>query len=48
MKGNDVTITAFDGQSWGSIDVTVARYVDPPAMVTGSSISLHATKQLFP
>ena len=42
-----LTITAFDGQSWGSANVTIGGSADPPPTVTGSSISLHATRQML-
>ncbi|MES2299066.1 MAG: DUF4214 domain-containing protein [Pseudomonadota bacterium] len=40
-----LTITAFDGQAWGSTSVTLTGWVDPPPQVAGSSIAVHATSQ---
>lgn len=43
-----LTITAFDGQGWGSAKVTVTGWKDQPPIVTGESISVHAQSQLLP
>lgn len=43
-----LTVTAFNGQAWGSVNLSVTGWIDPPATVTGESISLHAQSQLLP
>lgn len=40
-----LTITAFNGQSWGTTQVGVTGWTDPPPVVTGASIAVHAHSQ---
>ena len=42
-----LTITAFNGSAWGSANLTITGWIDPPPTVIGASISLHAQSQLF-
>ncbi|MES2148657.1 MAG: DUF4214 domain-containing protein [Pseudomonadota bacterium] len=43
-----LTITAFNGQAWGTAKVTVTGWIDPPPVVTGASLAVHASSQLLP
>ena len=45
---DSLTITAFNGQSWGSADLIVTGWNDPPPIVMGSTVAVHATSQALP
>ncbi|MES2130351.1 MAG: DUF4214 domain-containing protein [Pseudomonadota bacterium] len=42
-----LTVTAFDGQSWGSGTLSVTGWTDAPPTVMGASVAPHATGQML-